>query len=281
MASNIAANIQQIRQIPAPGGEFGELLRAVSDDQANLTDLVDLLDLCPLISARLLQCANSAYFGQGGRIYSVREAVIRVLGLSLTRSLTLAFVLADSFDAKKVPNFDSQRHWYTAIVTASLAQEMAPSLRSKIDAPAIYTTGLIHNIGIQALIHTFPEQMNELLVPTRKQSLAELTRKMIGIDHYQAGALLVRSWNLPKEIVEPIYYLRNAHYDGSSCQLSRLIRLCSKLATILYESDTYTLRNYQAPEELISQPFMDKAVFSVEEQLSTLRQVSQILTRPT
>lgn len=104
---------------------------------------------------------------------------------------------------------------------------------------------------------------------------------MLGIDHYQAGALLVRSWNLPKEIVEPIYYLRNANYDGPSNQLSRLIRLCSKLATILYEGDTYALRNFMAPEELVSQPFMDKAIFSVEEQLSTLVQVSQILTRPT
>lgn len=277
MSSTIATNIQRIRQISPPKGEFGDLLRVVGDDQTDLMSLVELIDLCPMVTARLLQCANSAYFGQGGRIHSVREAVIRVLGLQLTRSLTLAFLLSDSFDTDQAPNFDPHRHWFTALVTANLASEMAANLRHKYSAPGIYTAGLIHNIGLQALTHAFPEEMNHAL-QSSTETLAQKTQALFNLDHYQAGALLVRNWKLPKAIVEPLYYLRNPNYQGENWQSVQLLRLSSHLATIFYNKDTYALRNYKAPSELITQPYLEKAIFGIEEQLATMEEISQILT---
>jgi HD-like signal output (HDOD) protein len=276
MSSVIATSIRNIRKIPAPPEQFGEILQIIGDDQANLMLLVDLIELSPTITARLLQVANSAFFGQRNPIDNVREAVIRVLGLSLTRSLTLAFFLTDRLNTKNVPNFDPRRHWFNAIVTAKLAHEMGPSLRPKIELSAIYTTGLLHNIGLLALVQSFPKQMNELL---KKDNipLAQKTQQLFRTDHYQAGALLVKSWKLPKNISEPIALLRNIHYTGKNAQVAHLIRLSTELATIFYEKDTFALRNYRAPSELIPQPFVDKAIFAIEEQLPVIEEFSQIV----
>lgn len=276
MGSIIAANIRDIRTIPAPPEQFGQILKIIGDDQTNLMLLVDLIEYSPTITARLLHVANSAFFGQRRPIVNVREAIIRVLGLSLTRSLTLAFFLTDRLNTKIVPNFDPHRHWFTAIVTAKLAHEMGPSLRPKIEIAPLYTTGLLHNIGLLALVQSFPKQMNELL-KNGTIPLAVKTRDLFHIDHYQAGALLVKSWKLPNNISEPIALLRNIHYTGRNSQVAHLIRLSAELATIFYEKDTFALRNYRAPNGLITQPFVDKAIFAIEEQLPVIEEFSQIV----
>ncbi|OEU74904.1 MAG: hypothetical protein BA874_11225 [Desulfuromonadales bacterium C00003068] len=276
MSSVIATSIRDIRKIPAPPEQFGEILQIIGDDQANLMLLVDLIEYSPTIAARLLQVANSAFFGQRRPIDNVREAVIRVLGLSLTRSLTLAFFLTDRLNTKTVPNFDPHRHWFSAIVTAKLAQEMGPNLRQKVVLSPLYTTGLLHNIGLLALVQSFPKQMNKLLKEDNIP-LAKKTQDLFRIDHYQAGALLVKSWQLPKNISEPIALLRNIHYTGKNSQVAHLIRLSAELATIFYEKDTFALRNYRAPSELIHQPFVDKAIFAIEEQLPIIEEFSQIV----
>lgn len=278
MSSVIATSIRDIRKIPAPPKQFGEILQIIGDDQANLMLLVDLIEYSPTVVARLLQVANSAFFGQRRPIDNVREAVIRVLGLSLTRSLTLAFFLTDRLNTKIVPNFDPHRHWFSAIVTAKLAHEMGPSLRPKIELSALYTTGLLHNIGLLALVQSFPKQMNAILNNNNNNiPLAKKTQDFFRVDHYQAGALLVKSWKLPKNISEPIALLRNIHYTGRNSQVANLIRLSAELATIFYEKDTFALRNFRAPSELISQPFVDKAIFAIEEQLPIIEEFSQIV----
>lgn len=276
MSSVIATSIRAIRQIPPPPEQFGEILHIIGDDQADLMSLVDLIDHCPSVTARLLQVANSAFFGQRRTIDNVREAIIRVLGLSLTRSLTLAFFLTDRLNTKAVPNFDAERHWFCAIVTAKLAHEMGPTLRPKIELPALYTTGLLHNIGLLALVQTFPNEMNQLL-QRDNTPLAQKTNELFRVDHYQAGALLVKSWNLPKNISDPIALLRNIHYSGKYCQIAQLLRISAELSTIFYEHDTVALRSYRAPDQVIHQPFIDKAIFSIEEQLPVIKEFSKIV----
>jgi HD-like signal output (HDOD) protein len=279
MGLDISTHIRQVRQIPRPPEQFADLLEMISDDHSDLTELVHLLELCPLIVARLLQCANSAYFRQAGQIDNVRDAVIRVLGLSLTRSLTLAFLISDSFSLKTVARFDRHRHWFTALATATMAREIAPLLKNPLHhTAALYTTGLLHNLGVPALAHCFPEQMNEALI-NDNQSLSHKTRQLFQLDHYQAGALLIRSWNLPKRIVEPILYLRNHNYSGPHSQAVQVIRLSSTLAGLLYKKDFHQLRNYDVPNSFLSKIYLDEAIFNVEAQCRTLDEISRMMSR--
>ncbi|WP_321532477.1 HDOD domain-containing protein [uncultured Desulfuromonas sp.] len=279
MGDSISNHIRKVREISAPPEQFGQLLQMIGDDNSDLTELVTLLELHPFITARLLQCANSAYFRQAGEIDNVRDAVIRVLGLSLTRSLTLAFLVSDSFDLNKVSNFDGHRHWFVALVTATMAREMAPRLKNPLDqAPALYSAGMLHNLGVAALAHCFPEQMNQALM-TDTVSLSEKTRRLFHLDHYQAGALLIRSWNLPKTIVEPILHLRNPNLHGPSGSAVQLIRLCSNLANLLYKKEFHTLRNYSVPPSFMSRISLEESIFFIEGQCRTLDEISRMMSR--
>jgi len=71
--------------------------------------------------------------------------------------------------------------------------------------------------------------------------------------------------------------LRNTHYNGKHCQTAQLIRICAELATIFYERDTVSLRNYRAANPVVHQPFINKAIFSIEEQLPVIEEFSKIV----
>ena len=94
-------NIRQIKQLPPPRGISQQIIQVVANDQVDLNDLVSIINKCPAITTKILSCANSAYFGQRAQITTVREAIIRVLGLKLTCSLSLAMALTESFNIKK------------------------------------------------------------------------------------------------------------------------------------------------------------------------------------
>ena len=158
-------NLRKIRQIPPPDAIAQEIIRVVSNDQLDLIDLVSVIDKSPTITANILRCANSAYYSQRREISTVREAIIRVLGLSITGSLALAMSLSSHFKTEKNTNFDRERYWFNAVTTAGISQEMAHHVRvrTKPDPATAYTAGLLYNIGLQALLYVFPEQMETIL----------------------------------------------------------------------------------------------------------------------
>ena len=94
-------------------------------------------------------------------VRSISDAIIRLLGLNLVRDLSLSLILSQPFDVRRCPGFDPMRYWKHAMMTATFAQALAPSVQAE-DAPSpseAYLGGLLHNLGLLALVHVAPDAM--------------------------------------------------------------------------------------------------------------------------
>lgn len=281
MHNHIIDSIRKIKQLPPPSGLSREIIRIVADDQVDLIDLVSIINKSPAITARILRCANSAYYGQRGEISTVREAIIRVLGLGITRSLALAMALTSSFNIQKNTGFDAERYWFNAVTTASIAQGLSPYLRIRIKpAPATaYTTGLIHNIGLQALVHCFPEQMETVFAQqVKKGSLSNFIRNELSINHHQASATLAQSWDLPEEIVQALSSLDSSIDLDENAPLVHLVWLSSQISDNLYGDQSNPLQGLSINDEFISMDHVQKVVSDIEGKLEGLHELSQLIT---
>jgi len=279
--NQIIDSIRKIKQLPPPSGLSREIIRIVADDQVDLIDLVSIINKSPAITARILRCANSAYYGQRGEISTVREAIIRVLGLGITRSLALAMALTSSFNIDKSAGFNAERYWFNAVTTASIAQGLSHFLRIRVKpAPATaYTTGLIHNIGIQALVHCFPEQMETVFLSKDSgRSLSERINSTLSINHHQASATLAQSWDLPEEIVQAMSSLDNSIDLDENAPLVHLVWLSSQISDNLYLNKVNPLANLNIHEEFISMDHVQKVISDIESQLEGLHEMSQLIT---
>ncbi len=234
----IRIDIHNLKELPPLAKSAREMLAAINDPDISLEKLCGILETEPSVTARLLKLANSAYFGCRGTITSMRQAVIQVLGLRLAKSLSLGVLITDVLDTHKCPDFSSDRYWFTAVAAAILAKQfcaVAPATKT-VDPALAYTAGLLHNIGLLALIHKFPQIMAKVLKESIKSNcaVADVLQSTYKVDQYESGGWLAMRWQFPLPICVSIRYHRKPSYSGQYHSLVATIGIASKLANDLY-----------------------------------------------
>ncbi|MBN2429140.1 MAG: HDOD domain-containing protein [Deltaproteobacteria bacterium] len=227
----VRSRLFALGEIPPPPAIAQELIRLAGNDQADIHELVKVVEKSPELTARILRWANSAYYGQRNQIFSTRDGIIRVLGLSTAKSLLLAQALAVSFATRELSFFPLERFWYLAVATATLGQDLAQQhFRHKVSPGIAYTAGLIHNIGLLALVTAFPEELEQVFIEKHEDPISFRIYGKIGIDPCVAGAWLGKRWGLPEDFVRVIRYLKDPDYEGQQWEMVRLIGLAAVVA---------------------------------------------------
>ncbi len=195
--------VHRLQELPPLPRNEQHLLAVLSDDDLAINGLVQLMEECPTIAARIMGLAGSAFFAQPIPVRSISDVIIRVLGLKLVKSLIMAISGAGAFKADNCPLFVQEKFWYSSLLTATLASYLAPSVdaENKLSPDQAYLCGLLHNLGTLALVHVAPTEMNHVFSTAVKyphRSLIEIETEILGIHHGQAGALLALKWHLPE-----------------------------------------------------------------------------------
>jgi len=206
----------------------------------DIEELAELVGNAPEISARLLGMANAAYFGWPGGVRTIYDAIYKVLGVKLVKSLVIGMALSEVFDVRKCSGFRPDRYWFTAIATAQISQSLLRychgAFRSDIDN--IHMNGLLHNLGIVVLAHLFPAELSRALSAPADAgedcSTTDSIRAVLGIDHTRAGAWLARKWHLPHDIICVMEHHRDPLYRGDFWSIVHLVGYCGLMAGQLF-----------------------------------------------
>ncbi|MFK7828307.1 MAG: HDOD domain-containing protein [Congregibacter sp.] len=204
--SSAQANIRRLRTLAPLPGTSQVLLQMLSDPDLDMLRLAGIIEQTPALAARILGVANSAFFAQAMAVRDIPDAIIRVLGLNLVRDLSISFVLSQPFDLGGCPRFDAMRYWTASMQSAVLAQLMVsrlPVVDSATSSPSpaeAYLGGLLHKLGLLALVHVAPDVMDAVFACIERdpsECLRSKEQEMLGFDHVIAGAELAIVWRLP------------------------------------------------------------------------------------
>lgn len=156
----------------------------------------------PVLTARLLQVANSARFQLSKRIGTVNEA-LAILGLRQVRDMVIEAAMTSAF--RKVGGVDMQQFWRYSLNTAKLAQRLTSTQRVAVSP---YTAGLVHALGELVMHRGMLQEMEPLnqRVNVFSPERADAEHELLGYSYAQVGAGFARSWNLPPEMVEALDY---------------------------------------------------------------------------
>lgn len=209
-----------------------ELVSLLSNDDIGLDEVAQVVEMDTGIAARIIGVARSAFFGNAKSIYSVKDAIIRVLGLDMVRSLALGIALGNSFKVDKSTGFNDRRFWTTALLTADMARYTAPRLDAahRPEPEPAYLSGLMHNLGVLPLVHLYGDRLADIfrqLEADPELDPAPLERDLLGVDHHQAGAWLGHRWHLPREVIVCMEHYHEPDYHGPEWHLSLLVGTCS------------------------------------------------------
>ncbi|MBE0469696.1 MAG: HDOD domain-containing protein [Methyloprofundus sp.] len=239
--------ISKLKNLPPLPEESGRILTALNDPDIELEKLVDLLSTSPILVGRLLGLANSAYFGYPGTVTSLKVAIINVLGLKLVKSLSLSILLGTALDSSRCVHFESERFWLNALLTAISAQKLSMLLKQEsLDPSLAYTSGILLHIGLLAAVHTYPEQMEQLLLLEKKDefTLDELMVHDYALDQYQVGGYLLERWQLPVILRNIVKHYTDANYQGEALPMISLLKLANVLVRMVRHNEEHVSSEY-------------------------------------
>lgn len=193
-----------LERLPSAPQTYHQLSRLLSRPDVRLAEVIAVVEQDPAMSAKILQLVNSAYFGHGRRIASIRGAVT-YLGTDLLKGLALS---AHVFGAMEPP--PAAAHRLDQIQAHSL--RVANLVLKLYDDPAradeAFTSALVHDVGKLVLIVNYPERYAGVEAAVRERRipshLAELEE--FGVTHAEVGAYLLGVWGLPPAVVEAVAY---------------------------------------------------------------------------
>lgn len=182
-----------------------KILAVTQNPDSTLGDLEDAVSRDPVLSARVLQVANSPLYGLQSRVGTLRRAV-QMLGLEGTRGVAFALaVSALGRDAGGVAR-DLYDH---AIATGAVVKVLAPHVPG-VHAGLMYATALVHDLGLQLLLLLEERATREMLGKIgHNKNLVHAERLHFGFDHAQLGAAGLLRWGLP----EPAAELVQLHHE--------------------------------------------------------------------
>jgi HD-like signal output (HDOD) protein len=192
-------------QLPTAPKVWLQLSKLLASDRTKLSDVVCAVESEPVLVAKLLQVANSAYFGVAQEVVSLARAVM-VLGFEALKSMVLVFETERAFPAPSV-DLDQMRN--RSLLAAQVARTMMPPGPL---ADATFTATLVADLGAILLAARMPDAFLPLWEGGASNETEEAT---LGLSHPLAGAWLLSLWGLPSTVVDMVALHHLAPVDQS------------------------------------------------------------------
>lgn len=201
-----------LNSLPALPKLYWDLVNELQNPQAHAATVAGIIEQDVAMTARLLQMANSVFFGQGRAISNVKDAVA-LLGFEPIRSIVLSLQLVHAMGGMSEDSAFSLGHLQThSLQVAQLASSM---LRQPEERHTAFSAGMLHEIGSLVLASSLPAEWNEVRRRVREQVQTPLQAEtaLFGCDHADIGAQLLNRWGLPVALVEAVAF---HHHTGQS-----------------------------------------------------------------
>jgi len=201
------ALLEQILQeghVPTLPAVAQKLIELCQDERANFNAFAQVIEADPGLASRLLQVANSAYYGLRHKATSLERA-IQALGLEYVKAITLGFHLADTLNKLNGNGFSMKEFWRQSLLRGVIARQIAAGyLPDRLEEA--FLIGLLEDCGIPLLVEAMGERYAQLWRDCRcsHTALLKWERNLFDLDHVAAVGTIVEQWSLPELLAEPI-----------------------------------------------------------------------------
>ena len=241
------------------GAELGaapQLIATLCDPECSVAEVAKVAKLQPVVYAKILRVANSAFYGQSRTVASLTRAVT-ILGLDAVRGIAAAACLGQAIrrgaGASALALRPVLRHCLaTAAAAETLSRQYLPD-----GASDAFVAGLLHNLGIALQSRLYPEGIQQLLdriAGGEPGGIRDLEAACGLIGHETAMAQVYEDWALPEDIIQSTRHHHRCELAPNRVQkFAALVGLSAHLASRCGYSHPFEAASLQPrPEDLAS-----------------------------
>ncbi len=252
----------KIDSLPLANVAVFETISVLNNPDSTYEQIIEKLS--PDIAAKFLKIANSVYYQR--EVRSIHYAV-KLLGFKTMKQILITSILMDHFRKQlDYKDFNFNKFQKQARFCAAISGILGEILDySRLED--LFTVALLHNIGKIIIVICFEEEHRKIIalkksggIPTR-----EAEQKILGINHTEIGAHILKKLNIPKDIYDAVKYHDATDRfipEGTNYQLELITR-----------ESVMIVDNFMLPEEMGQQEIIDRLKSTIEEGRTKCREL--------
>lgn len=194
---------------------FIRIKELIDDESSTIDDIADVILIDPALAATILKLANSSFFNYPGKIDTITKAVL-VLGVTEVYNLVIAYFTTKAFKALSVNNEAYLDDFWERSVDAALVVKFLGTALNIPNAERLFILGLLHNLGELVVYQFSPEKIQQCQVNTTTELPWVKQREALGFTYGECSAELLKEWQLPYSLIEPVRYQDLQEFEHST-----------------------------------------------------------------
>lgn len=221
--------------LPAIPEIISRLNSMLSSPDSSIGEVGSLIKTEPVLSARVVQVANSSFFRTSAIDIADSETAAKMLGFFQLKNILYAFSFLKQFDSMK--KIDRRKFWSHSLVTAQFSKELMRLIGGdEKQQEHAYTAGLMHDIGILVFAYISPLVYDNFLknnILKRNNGIFEdflkAEQSVFNCTHSEVGAAYIdRWWPVEKTIVKAVLEHHANLNDAKIGILSKCVGLANE-----------------------------------------------------
>ncbi len=256
----IKQRLEETLELPPLSTTVKRIINLRVDPNADISDLAQIVETDPSLAAQVVSWAASPYYSAPGKIKSIHDAIVRVLGFDMVLNLALGLALGKSLSLPKQGPHGEQPYWQQAVYLAAALEGLVTAIPRdhRPNFGMAYLSGLLHNFGFLVVAEVFPPHFNQFVqladanphVPPHV-----IERHLLGVGRDQIASTLMSLWSLPEEVVVALRHQNNLGYQGEFCVYSKLVYVAKQL---IRQRDLGVGPKMEIPDELYAELHLDR-----------------------
>lgn len=272
--------LEETLEIPPLPDTAQRIIKLRVDPYADMRALSTIVEMDPALAAQVVSWAASPYYAAPGKIKSVHDAIVRVLGFDLVLNLALGLALGKSLSLPADAPKGFTPYWQQAVYAATAVEALVGCIKPA-QRPTIglaYLSGLLHNFGFLLLAEIFPPHFSTYCRYQEANAQLNYTyieRLLLGITRDQLGSWLMRLWSIPEEVCTGIRRQNEPDYAGPHHAYANLLFVAMRL---LRRHGIGTAPLEEIPDEVYQRLNLDpeKALQAIEQVMEASEEIKGI-----
>ncbi|EDP5998100.1 cheVAW transcriptional regulator CheP [Campylobacter jejuni] len=207
--------LKSVEVLPPLPDTVSKLRKYVSEANSNIETMkvAEIISSDPLMTAKLLQLANSPYYGFTREITTINQ-VITLLGVGNIINIVMADSIRDNFKIDVSPyglntqNFLKTCNDEATFITNWLNDEDKKLSHLLVPCAMLLRLGIV--IFSNFLIQNHKDK-DFLAFLNKNENLALAENEFLGVDHISFLGFLLHRWNFDDVLIESICFVRTPH----------------------------------------------------------------------
>ena len=221
--------IKKIEKLKPFSPTFFKIKKMLNDPYVSAQKIVEVIKYDQSFTANILKICNSALYRRSYKISNLVQAIALLGNNQIKRIILLESIneiMGESYEGYEI---NERELWLHSVITALVAEDIGIKVGIK-DINTLFTAAILHDIGKVILSEYVQEGFEKImdLIQDQNYDFLAAEKEVIGIDHSEIGAEMLKVWQFPSVLIEAVQF----HHNPEQCTDNHIVSIVNISDTI-------------------------------------------------